>query len=384
AIITHAGGPGVMLTDVLIRNGMMVPKIEGYKAEELLTRLHPGSSVGNPIDFLATGTAQQLGEILDYVENEFEEIDGSVVVFGTTGMWKVDDVYQVLHQKMRTSTKPIFPILPSMIQAAEEVSHFQAMGHVNFTDEVSFGYVLSRVSKTALPYPIPEKRKINYTAIRKILKDAEDGYLPPEKVFALFDATGISRVQQMVVSIMEEAIVAAGKLGFPLVMKVDGPLHKSDSGGVMLGISSLEDVKQSFEQLMKIEGATGIIMQQQLSGIEVFFGAKREEKFGHLILVGLGGIFVEVFKDLSSGLTPIGEEEARAMIRRLKSYPLIKGTRGRDGINESLLIETILKLSALVEAAPEIVEMDINPMLGNLNELVAVDGRIRIEKKTPG
>lgn len=384
AIITHAGGPGVMLTDVLIRNGMMVPKIEGYKAEALLTRLHPGSSVGNPIDFLATGTAQQLGEILDYVENEFEEIDGSVVVFGTTGMWKVDDVYRVLHQKMRTCIKPIFPILPSMIQAAEEVSHFQAMGHVNFTDEVSFGYVLSRVSKTALPYPIPEIRPINYAAVRRISRDADDGYLPVEKVFALFDATGISRVKQMVVSIMEDAIIAAGKLGFPLVMKVDGPLHKSDSGGVLLGITSLEVMKQSFEQLMRIEGATGIIMQQQLSGIEVFFGAKREDKFGHLLLVGLGGIFVEVFKDWSSGLTPIGKEEARAMIRRLKSYPLIKGTRGKDGINESILIETILKLSALLEAAPEIVEMDINPMLGNLNELVAVDGRIRFEKKMPG
>jgi len=112
AVITHAGGPGVMLTDILTKGGMKVPTLKGEAADSLLSKLYTGSSVANPIDFLATGTAEQLGEILEAVENDFDEIDASVVVFGTTGMWSVNNVYQVLHEKISTLKKPIFPILP--------------------------------------------------------------------------------------------------------------------------------------------------------------------------------------------------------------------------------------------------------------------------------
>src|SRR5687768_17424241 len=141
----------------------------GTEADALLAKLHPGSSVNNPIDFLATGNAQQLGEILDAVDNDFDEIDGSVVVFGTTGMWRVDDVYMVLHEKIQSCRKPIFPILPSAIQAAEEVSHFQSQGHVNFTDEVSFGYVLSRLNKMHRPFAHHPPVAIDRTAVRKLI-----------------------------------------------------------------------------------------------------------------------------------------------------------------------------------------------------------------------
>jgi acetyltransferase len=129
---------------------------------------------------------------------------------------------------------------------------------------------------------------------------------------------------------------------------------------------------------MAIPGANGVIMQQQLSGTEVYLGAKAEDKFGHQVLCGLGGIFVEVFKDISSGLAPVGREEAISMIRHLKSYPLIKGVRGKEGVNEELIVDAILKLSALLKSVPEIREMDINPLIGNSNSLVAVDARISI------
>lgn len=381
AIITHAGGPGVMLADVLTKNGMSVPVIEGPKADELLTKLFPGSSVANPIDFLATGTAQQLGKILDAVENDFDEIDGAVVVFGTTGMWKVDDVYEVLHDKMNTCKKPIFPILPSVVQAADEVSHFHSKGHVNFVDEVSFGYVLSRVTKTPIPYADPDLPFIDNTTIRTIIDSAENGYLPADKVFELFDAAGINRVRQATVNTVDVAVRKSLELGFPLVMKVSGPVHKSDIGGVVIGVSSVEGVRTVFAQLMALPDADGVIMQQQLNGTEIYIGAKEEELFGHQILVGLGGIFVEVFKDVSSGLAPISREEALVMLKRLKSYPIIQGTRGKEGVNEELIIDVILKLSALLQVAPEISEMDINPLLGNLKQLVAVDARICLIKK---
>lgn len=378
AVITHAGGPGVMLTDVLIKGGLKVPKIEGEKADELLSKLYPGSSVSNPIDFLATGTAVHLGHILDAVDNDFDHIDGSVVVFGTTGMWSVDDVYEVLHEKMKTSKKPIFPILPSVIQAADEVSHFHSMGHVNFTDEVSFGYVLSRVYKTSKPYDESELVEVDKKRIRGIIDASDDGYLSPSTVAELLDAAGIKRVQEFTATNLSDALKHAEILGFPLVMKVVGPVHKSDVGGVKLNVTQIYEVKQLFSELMKIKDATSVLLQQQKSGTEVFIGAKDEEKFGHQIVCGLGGIFIEVFKDVSFALAPVGKKEAKDMISHLKSYPIIKGVRGREGVNEEMLIETLLKLSALLAAAPEIKELDINPLLGSKNDLVAVDARVNI------
>lgn len=378
AVITHAGGPGVMLTDILVKNGMKVPQLQGDKAAMLLSKLYPGSTVSNPIDFLATGTAKQLGEILDAVENDFEEIDAAVVVFGTTGMWSVDDVYMLLHEKMRTSRKPIFPILPSAIQAAEEVSHFQSMGHVNFTDEVSFGYVLSRVNKMKPPFPEAVLPKLQKTKAREIIDQSPKGYLQPGQVFELLQSAGIATVAQAVVTSKEEALLSANELGFPLVLKVSGILHKSDSGGVVPGITSFQLLETVFEKLIAMPGANGVIMQQQLTGSEIYVGAKAEDKFGHQVLCGLGGIFIEVFKDISSGLAPVGRDEAISMIRHLRSYPLIKGIRGKEGVNEELIVDAILKISALLQVVPEITEMDINPLIGNSTSLIAVDARICI------
>jgi acetyltransferase len=380
AVITHAGGPGVMLTDELIKGGMKVPRIEGIKAEALLAELYPGSSVANPIDFLATGTASQLGKILDAVENDFNDIDASIVVFGTTGMWRVDDVYKVLHEKMNSGKKPIFPILPSVIQAAEEVSLFHTMGHVNFTDEVSFGYVLSRIYRRNKPFELQNKASNNKERIRKIIEKSSNGYLSPEVTKELFECVNIPLAQQKNVFTIGEAEIAIKEFQFPLVMKVVGPIHKSDIGGVRLNISSSELVRTNFIELMKIEGAESVLIQEQKKGTEVFVGASKEEPFGHVILCGLGGIFIEVFKDVTSALSPVGLEEAHSMIQHLKSYPIIQGIRGKEGVNEELFAQAIVNLSTLLEMAPEIAELDINPLLGTANDLIAVDARIRIER----
>jgi len=380
AVITHAGGPGVMLTDELIKGGMKVPRIEGPKADALLAELYPGSSVSNPIDFLATGTAAQLGKILDAVENDFDEIDASVVVFGTTGMWRVDDVYKVLHEKMNSGKKPVFPILPSVVQAAEEVSLFHTMGHVNFTDEVSFGYVLSRIYRRHKPFEKSNSTTGDRARIRSIIDNAADGYLSPETIKVLFECVNIPLAKQRTVFTLEEAEKAIEEIQFPMVMKVNGPIHKSDIGGVRLNIKSLEDVRKNFNELMEIADAESVLVQQQKKGIEVFIGASKEEPFGHVILCGLGGIFIEVFKDVTSAIAPVGIDEARSMIQHLKSYPIIQGTRGKEGVNEDLFAQSIVNLSSLLEIAPEIVELDINPLLGTLTELIAVDARIRIEK----
>ncbi|MBK9290462.1 MAG: acetate--CoA ligase family protein [Bacteroidetes bacterium] len=381
AIVTHAGGPAVMLTDALSNGGLQIPPIGGAKAEQLKEKLFPGSSVSNPIDFLATGTAEQLGHIIDAVEHDFDQIDAMAVIFGTPGLTEIFDVYEVLHHKMLSCSKPIYPVLPSVTTAAREIDYFIGKGHINFPDEVSLGRALSAVINTPKPAAQSDNTNlIDHQKVRNIIADAAEGYLPPEQVQALLDAAGIPRAAEAVVSSANEAKQFAQQLGFPLVMKVVGPVHKSDVGGVALNIRSHDEVEATFARMMQIDGATGVLMQPMLSGLELFAGAKREGSFGALILCGMGGIMIEVLKDFSQALAPLSPEEVRAMISRLRSYKLLQGYRKQAGIRIEAFEEVLLRLSALLEAAPEIAELDLNPLLGTPDALVAVDARIRIER----
>ncbi|HLN53437.1 MAG TPA: acetate--CoA ligase family protein [Lentimicrobium sp.] len=377
AIITHAGGPAVMLTDALSNNGFEIPHLE---SPELLAKLFPGSSVANPIDFLATGTAVQLGEIIEYCDKNFENIDGMAVIFGSPGLFENWDVYALLHEKMNTCRKPIFPILPSIINVKEEIQDFISKGRINFPDEVVFANALGKIYNTPLPAGETQLPRIDKPMIRSIIESSENGYLSPVKVQGLLDAAGIPRAGEAVVTTSSEALNAAKQLGFPLVMKVVGPVHKSDVGGVALNIKDEATVVSEFERMMKIKDTTAILIQPMLSGTQIFAGAKKESSFGHLILCGLGGIFIEVLKDVWSALAPVSPEEALGMIKSLKSYKIIEGVRGQEGINMDAFVDAIVRLSALCIAAPEIAEMDINPLLGNSKGVTAVDARIRIEK----
>ena len=129
---------------------------------------------------------------------------------------------------------------------------------------------------------------------------------------------------------------------------------------------------------MALPGVTAVLIQKMISGIELFCGAKREDRFGHIIMAGMGGVFIEVFRDVATALAPVEEEEAVSMIRSLKSYKIIKGIRGAAGVKEETFVSVITSLSDLLTAAPEIAEMDINPLLGTPEGIVAVDARIRI------
>jgi acetyltransferase len=380
AIITHAGGPAVMLTDALSKGGLEVPHIEGEAADELLTKLYPGSSVSNPIDFLATGTAEQLGTIIDYVDTKMDSIDGIVVIFGTPGLNEIFDVYDLLDEKMKVSSKPIFPVLPSTLTAKREVEDFLSRGRINFPDEVSLANALTKVYFTQKPITNVEIPDVDVGRIRSIIDFAEDGYLNPQEVQALLDAVGVNRAGEAVVDDIEDAVEAANKLGYPIVMKVVGPVHKSDVGGVVLNVDSDEKVRAEFNRMKKIPETTAILMQPMLKGTEIFVGATAEENFGHMVLAGLGGIFIEVLKDVKHGLVPISKDEAYNMIRGLRSYKIIKGIRGNEGVNEAKFVEAIMKVSALLHHAPEIKEMDLNPLLGTAKNVIAVDSRIRVEK----
>ena len=382
AIVTHAGGPGVMLTDALSKGGLNVPKIEGPESDELKGLLFPGSSVANPIDILATGTPEHLGLAIDYCENKFKGIDAIFVIFGTPGLVQLYEAYDVLHKKILECKKPIFPILPCLHTAGPEVAEFLKKGHVNFSDEVTLATALTQVMKTPQPASGEiELMGVDVPRIREVIAGIEgNGYISPEKVHELFECAGIPMVPEKVSADKAELIAFADNVGYPVVAKVVGPVHKSDVGGVALNIRTAEHLALEFDRMMKIEGATGIMVQKMLKGRELFIGAKYEPRFGHIVLCGLGGIFVEVLKDVSSGLAPLSYDEAYSMIRSLRAYKIIKGTRGQKGVNEKKYAEIIVRLSTLLRFATEIKELDINPLLADEDDVVAVDARIRIEK----
>ena len=382
AIVTHAGGPGVMLTDALSKGGMMVPQFTGEAAEELKERLFPGASVANPIDILATGTPEQLATAIDYCENRFDEVDAIMVIFGTPGLVKLFETYDVLHKKILECKKPIFPILPSLHTAGPEVAEFLKKGHVNFSDEVTLAVSLARIMSTPGPArPEIELFGVDVPRIREIIADIkEDGFVEPHIVRQLFDCAGIPMVPEKVSDDKQQLIDFATEIGYPVVAKVVGPIHKSDVGGVALNIRSEKHLALEFERMMEIEGARSVMVQKMIRGTELFIGAKYEPRFGHVVLCGMGGIFVEVLKDVSSGLAPLSYPEVSSMIHSLRAYKIIKGTRGQKGVNEKKYTEIIVRLSTLLRFATEIKELDINPLLADGDDVVAVDARIRIEK----
>ncbi len=382
AIVTHAGGPGVMLTDALSKGGLQVPPLSGPVADELKAQLFPGASTANPIDILATGTPEHLGIAIDYCENKFDNIDAIMVIFGTPGLVQLYEAYDVLHKKILECKKPVFPILPSLHTAGPEVEEFLKKGHVNFSDEVTLATALTQIMRTPRPASTEiELFGVDVPRIREIISGINDnGYISPDKVHDLLSCAGIPMVPEMVSDNKDELIAFAQKVGYPVVAKVVGPVHKSDVGGVALNVRTDKHLALEFDRMMQIPDATAVMVQKMIKGTELFIGAKYEPRFGHIVLCGLGGIFVEVLKDVSSGLAPLSYDEAFSMIHSLRGYKIIKGTRGQAGINEKRYAEIIVRLSTLLRFATEIKEMDINPLLADEKNVIAVDARILVEK----
>src|SRR5450759_1772244 len=381
AIITHAGGPAVMLTDALSAGGMNIPKISGIHHDNLLAMMNSGASAVNPIDLIATATYNQLDRVIEYVDKKLPVIDGMSVIFGSNGLNDMTEIYDLLHKKIRDCNKPLYPILPSVTSSSKELEYFLNKGHVNFPDEVILGRALTKISNT--PSPVEEKiflENIDVPLVRQIIDDAPNGYLEPAIIQQLLNAAHIPVVKEAVASSKRELLSVANKTGYPLALKVVGPVHKSDVGGVTLNIKSEKHLDAEFNRMKQIKGVKSVLVQQMLSGTELFIGAKYEPRFGHIILCGLGGIFVEMLGDVSSGLAPLTFNEAESMIRSLKSYKIIRGTRGKPGINESKFAEIIVRLSSLLRYATEIKEMDLNPLIGSMENITVVDARIRIEK----
>jgi acetyltransferase len=379
-IITDAGGPGVMLSDELNRQGMEIPLLKASTRERLGRVLPPESSTANPIDALPTRTAEQIKAILQVLkEEELDTIDIIAVLTGNSGMSDNAPIYQEIINAKADSPIPILPVLSSVITCADKIQEVIRQGHVYFPDEVDLGAALGKAARWRKPEEVVGvPAGYDKAAIAALLQN-RGGVLPPDIVDGVLRAAGFKLVPQQEVFKVADLASACRSIGYPLVMKVIGPLHKTDVGGVKLNIGDADQARQAWDDLMTIDQATGVLLQPMVKGIEVIMGVSREGDFGHLVMFGLGGIYAEVLKDVQFALAPLTPAESQTVIRSIRSFALLQGVRGEAGMNVDLLADYLQRLGCLVTDFPQIGELDLNPIKGTGDDLYAVDARIILD-----
>ncbi len=380
-IVTDAGGPGVMLSDELGRQGLSQPILRDETQKRLSEFLPPEAAIGNPIDTLPSRTPEQMEQIYKVLdETEKDNIDVIFTIVGNSGLTDNWKLYQSIMNGMDTCSIPVIPIMSSANTCQDMLVKVREAGKVIFPDEVPVGKALGRLSrKPVLSEPMEIPADFDRAKIETILNEQPE-QLDPEAVKEIMAAIGLKLPFQEDVFDRANLAAACEKAGYPLVMKVIGPLHKSDVGGVKVGIQSLEKAEAAWDEIMKIKDAKGVLIQQMIEGTEVILGAKKEDRFGHLIMFGLGGIYTEALKDVSFALAPLGKEEGMSMIEKIKTLPILKGIRGQKGVSLDVLADYLARLSLLVHNFPQIEEIDLNPVKGYETDLYVVDSRI-IQKK---
>jgi acetyltransferase len=379
AVITHAGGPAVILTDHLEKNGLEVPTLGQGHQKILEEILNPGASASNPIDLLATGTAGQLEAVIEYCDTQVDEVDGIVVIFGSPGLGSVSSAYEVIHQQAVSCSKPIFPVLPSVVNLEEEIEKFIARGHIAFFDESLLGRGLGKVAAVRDPRiskdppSLPEKERI-----QEMIALEPGGFLSEAKAFELISLAGIRIAHSTLVAKEEQIHSLPQGMKLPLAMKATGILHKTEEHAVELNLRSVEELREAQARLSRIEGCRSLLIQEMTEGTEVYIGAKRTKGYPALVLFGAGGIFVEVVQDIRSALTPLYTDEIIHLVKDLKSYRILEGMRGQQGIDLEAYARAVARVGTLVDEIPRIRELDINPLMAGPDGLVAVDVRIRL------
>ena len=369
-----------MLSDELSRQGFELPELKEETQAKLSFVLPSEASLVNPIDTLPSRSASQIAEILSILEEyEKDNLDVVAVLLGDSGMSDNAPIYETIAQAMENSTVPIIPMFSSLVTSAAKIEHFSARGRIFFSDEVALGKALGRVSrKTVSKLDTSSHRWYDLQKIESVL-DGHSGTLQPSIVSQLLLAAGFRLPHQIEIFSSDRLLQDCENIMFPLAMKVIGPLHKSDVGGVKLGLNSPQEITVAWEELMQIPGAEGVVIQPMISGIEVIAGTLREGDFGQLVMFGLGGIYTEVFEDVHFSLAPLSDCESREMVVGIKSFPIIKGIRGEEGMDIDLLTENLQRLSWLVTDFPQIKEIDLNPIKGTGRDLYIVDARIIVD-----
>ena len=393
-IITNTGGPAVIATDVLVAAGLEVPTLSGASIAKLRETQLPQAALENPIDVVATAGGDQFRAAVEVLLAE-EKVDSIFLNFVTAPFTDTQEVARQIVAASREGSKPV--VCNFMTDLTQE--RYRATMRILKDGGIPF-YATPSAAARALGalarYGRLRRRDIGTPELpagctparaREALEQARKAgrsILSAADVYTIFESYGIPVASWRVVGTAAEAVSAAAAIGYPVVVKVDAERidHKSDMGGVAVNLGDADAVRSAVEGMQKRLGSYGelrFLVQKFLpGGRELILGATAAGNLGHLVMFGLGGVYVEVLKDVVFKIAPVTRVEAREMLAAIRTKALLDGVRGQKGVDQGKVVDLILRVSALLTDLPEIQEMDLNPVMAFENAVAAVDGRIRI------
>jgi len=403
AIITNAGGPGVLATDAVIEKGGKIAKLSEETLNKLNVFLPTHWSKGNPVDIIGDSDEEIYQKAIETCLDD-KNVDGLLTICVPQVVADPKRLADRLISISKKSVKPMIVALPgeeSVYHARQILNRYNVPAYSTPEEAVeSYMYLYDYARNLELLYETPEELKIKPSSSdKKKIKNIISKALKENRILLneveskeFIKKYGIKTTETIVAKNENEAIKIADKIGFPIVMKVYSSdiTHKSDSGGVKLGIQSIEELKRNYSELIKSvkernpnSTIQGVTVQKMIKnkGAELIIGSKKDPVFGSVILFGMGGIYCELFKDRSIGFPPLNQVLAHRIIEQTKAYTLLKGYRGITTVNIQKVEETLINFSQMVIDNPEIQEVDINPLIVSGDDLIAVDARIVIDKK---
>ena len=391
-IITNTGGPAVIATDVLVAAGCQLPPLSAQTEALLKERLYPEASVHNPVDVLATGTAEHYRASLDAMMAD-DNFDCVMVNFVTPFFVDTASIAREIAAVNQQRRKPLVCNLMTDKRQWTEVVNILREGQVPcFSLPSEAAHAMGALVRYHRIRSRPAGRVQNFSDVDKArggrsIADARLAgrtNLSADEVYGLLQAYNIPVAPWRMADSVDGAEQAAREIGFPVVLKADSAavLHKSDTGGVVLNLQDPQAVSQAcqaMQQRIKEADLRFLVQKHTPGGLEVILGAKAEPGLGHMVMFGIGGIFVEVLRDVVFNLTPVTTTEAQEMLTAIKGAPLLKGVRGQKGVDQECLVEIILRLSQLLTDHPSIRELDLNPVLAFAEGAAVVDARVCID-----
>lgn len=396
AIITNSGGPGIMATDAVCEYGMQMAQIKDETKEKLRSFLPAAASVKNPIDMIASAPIEHYQETLKTVIAD-ENVDMIMVIYlPFLGLKDIDVAKAVMEIKKAYPEKPVIGVFMTKNEFFTKLSDMEVnMPFFMYAEEAAEGFMRLDQQRKWVERPegkIPcydvDRAKVE-CIISKALKENRAQLTTLESIDVL-QAYGIRACKYGLATNEEEVVSLGNSIGYPVVMKMTSKTtsHKTDVGGVRVNIQSEEQLRAEYKDLIAkltekglIEGLEGVIIQEMVKGNrEMVCGIATDPQYGPMMMFGLGGVFIEVMKDVTFRIAPLTDVDADEMIKSVKAYKLLQGARGTTPANMEQIQETLLRLSQLVNDYKFIDELDINPLLisEKTGEGIAVDGRIKV------
>ena len=402
-IVTNAGGPGVMATDALIAANGVLAELSEESMALLNENLPAYWSHGNPVDVLGDARAKRIAKATQIVLAD-KGVDAVLVILTPQAMTNPNATAKEISLLVASSKKPILAawLGGQSMHEADDILVENGIPSYKTPEQAirAFMTMVAYNRNLATLYETPRDIPVEFTLDRHQLRDsfkqliAEQPAILSEDISkTILENFGISTTKPHLARSAEEAIAISGQIGYPVVLKIHSPdiTHKSDVGGVQLNLGTDKQVRAAYERIMesasarqpdaRIEGVTVQKMVSSRDSVEMILGIKKDNVFGTVLMVGMGGITAELFGDKALGFPPLNERLARHMIESLKIYPLLRGYRGTPPKNIDKLIQVLIRLSYLAADYPEIAELDINPLLVTPDDVIALDARIVVDSK---